>query len=951
MFEKLRKIGSILDTETRRKLFGLLVLLALGAILEMVGIGAFIPLLQTMVDPAAAMKNPVIASVRDVLPEMTESTWVILSCAVLIGLIVVRNFALLGIIFIQNRTIYRVQAKYVERLFAFYLHQPFLFHVKSNSADLIRNVHSSIQYVFTGAILSTLNLVLETLIGLSVCLVLFLVEPVATALLFLLLGAGGAIIYLSTREYARAWGALSHHFEALILRALNQGFNAVNEAKVLGRESFFTRILANHVSQRGRYDSAHATLTQMPRLALEILAAVGFAAVVVVILASSGSAEAQIPTLGVYAVAAFRIMPSLNRALGHATLVRRTAAAIDTVHADLSQIPRDALNPGAGPAVIPVPFEIGIELRDVSFLYPGRETVAVRNVNLRVPRGAIIGFVGPSGSGKTTLAALMLGLIDPSEGTIAVDGTDIAGNIRGWQERLGYVPQTVFVADDTLRRNIAFGLPDDVIDDTRVARVLALANLTRVVEALPEGLDTVIGENGAQLSGGQRQRLGIARALYRDPAMLLLDEATSSLDTETEWEISNAIHSLQGEKTIILIAHRLSTIKHCDTVFFMKEGAVVDSGTFDDLAARNPDFKRLVNLARVDSHGRLDDTGPESPAMRESDIRPPDLFGPYLRLCVEDTRQFFSDTGTFESRACPGCGEESFIPGFDKQGFAYGRCARCGTLYANPVPSHEALARFYAEAPSQRYWANTFFPPVAEARRTMIVRPRIDAIRTLYAEHGVNMVAERVVDVGAGAGTGIFLAECQAAGFGRSHGAVEPTPELWDTCANAGFDVFRGPSDDAVGDVAWCDAADVVTAFEVIEHTLSPVTFLENLGRLARPGGLIIVTGVCGTGFDILTLGKRSNAVNPPRHLTFLSEAGAAKAAERAGLSMVCFKTPGKLDVDIVRSAMQRDPATVVDPFLGHLLARPDSETLEGFQAFLAGHRLSSHMWLVLRRN
>ncbi len=606
MIDKFKKINSILDKPTRYKLSGILILLGFGALLELVGIGAFIPLLQILVDPAAAASNPVTAALRSLLPEMSDKDWIIASCLMIVGVMMVRNLALLGIVFVQNRMLYRMQADYAERLFAFYMNQPFLFHIGSNSADLIRNVHSSIQRVFSGALLPALNLTLEVLLGLAACAVLFLIEPVATALLFGLLGAGGGVIYLLIRGYARDWGAESHHIEALILRALSQGLHATSEAKVLGRERFFSSVFGQRARARARVDSAHATMTQTPRLALEILAAVGLAAVVIFIVAVTGQTASLIPTLGVYTIAAFRVMPSLNRALGHAAIIRATAAAIDTVHADLSRMP-EALHINAGAAdAPPLPFRDALTLNGVSFSYPGRDAVAVRDVNMTIPRGASVALVGPSGSGKSTLAALLLGLIKPDAGTIVVDSTDIAADPRGWQKQIGYVPQAVFIADESLRNNIAFGLPDGEIDESRVRHAVNLANLSAVVAALPNGLDTVIGERGSRLSGGQRQRLGIARALYRDPAVLVMDEATSALDSETEWQIGNSIQSLHGGKTIILIAHRLSTIKHCDTVFFMKDGEVADSGPFDVLASRNADFKRLIDLARLDGDGRLD---------------------------------------------------------------------------------------------------------------------------------------------------------------------------------------------------------------------------------------------------------------------------------------------------------------------------------------------------------
>ena len=324
--------------------------------------------------------------------------------------------------------------------------------------------------------------------------------------------------------------------------------------------------------------------------------------------------------------------------------------------------------------------------------------------------------------------------------------------------------------------------------------------------------------------------------------------------------------------------------------------------------------------------------------MRESDIRPEALLTEYLRLSAEDAGHFFSDAAAFVHRACPGCGADTPLAAFVKSGFAYARCSACASLYAVPSPEPGRLGAFYADSPSQHYWGKVFFPAVAEARRAKIFRPRVERIRALLTEYG--MVGDTVMDVGAG--TGIFLEECRALAVGQRLLAVEPSVEMAEICRSKGFETLQGFAAEAI---AWHGRADLVASFEVIEHVHSPAEFLADLRALARPGGLVLVTGLCGTGFDILTLGPDSKAVSPPHHLNFLSRAGVSALLARVGLDEIAFLTPGQLDVDIVRNT--KLPA---DPFLAHLLGDGSETQRAAFQRFLAENGLSSHMWVLARR-
>jgi len=314
---------------------------------------------------------------------------------------------------------------------------------------------------------------------------------------------------------------------------------------------------------------------------MEILTITGLSALVISMVLQKQSFTEIIPTLGLFAAAAFRVMPSINRLLGSLQTLIFSRAIISSVYEDFKL---DAPDTPENKTVIP--FKDQLELKNLGFQYPTAVRPSLQDVSLVVRRGEAVGFVGPSGAGKSTLVDVILGLFAPTSGTVLVDGLDIQDNLRNWQNQIGYVPQTIYLTDDTLRRNVAFGLGDENIDEQAVVNAIRLAQLEDFVASLPDKLGTVVGERGVRLSGGQRQRIGIARALYHNPSVLVLDEATSSLDTPTEHGVMQAVQALQGAKTVIIVAHRLSTVEYCDRLYRIEDSRMTEQGTFDEVVKR-----------------------------------------------------------------------------------------------------------------------------------------------------------------------------------------------------------------------------------------------------------------------------------------------------------------------------------------------------------------------------
>jgi ATP-binding cassette, subfamily B, bacterial PglK len=578
-----QKLWFMLVPAQRRRAMLLLGFMFVGMMLETLGVGAVLPALALMTENNPALSYPVLLPWLDLLDNPSHERLIVYAMLALVGVYFIKVLFLVFLTWLQAHFISWLNSDFSLRLFTGYLRQPYTFHLQRNSAELIRNVVSQVGQT-TAALRSYTLIITESLVGLGILGLMLVVEPVSTLLVTSVLSLTSWGFYRFTRERIKRWGEEIQGHELGRLQYLREGLGAAKDVKLLGREKNFIDQyqvcnIGSEVIGRSR-----TTLDALPRFWLELLGVTGIATTVLLMIAQNKPMESLLPALGLFAAAAFRLMPSANRLLNAIQNVRFISAAFNNLYKEFCLL--EEFKPLK--EYSPLPLTKVLALEGIDFRYPFTEALALKEISLSIRHGESVGFIGSTGAGKSTLVDIILGLLSPVSGAVKVDGVDIQTSLRGWQDNIGYVPQSIFLTDDTIRRNIAFGLSADEIDEVAVWSSLRNAQLEQFVNDLPEGLDTLIGECGVRLSGGQRQRIGIARALYHDPSVLVLDEATSSLDTATENAFMESASTLKGDKTLIIIAHRLSTVEHCDYLYRIKGGRMMEEGKPALLLSKKP---------------------------------------------------------------------------------------------------------------------------------------------------------------------------------------------------------------------------------------------------------------------------------------------------------------------------------------------------------------------------
>jgi ATP-binding cassette subfamily C protein len=593
----MKKLIRFTERGRRGRWIGLVLIGVLASLFDAGG-AVLIFALLTMTSESGSVDIPILGNLDSRFPELAKDQLLIYLAAFSAVYFLIRAGVFLLQTYLQHRTAYDTGVNLSTRLLRGYLSMPYSYHLRRNSAELIRNAQESVDVLVRFVFVPAVGLASDTLLLIGLVAVLAVVAPLAT--LVALLGIGPLVLILLRAVQPRlaSLGAMSQEMEKQSLQSLQQALEGIRDIKVLDRSELFQSRFSRHRTALARSHYLQATLVDVPRVALEAVVVLFILVLFALAITGGSSLTGVVALLGLFAYAVFRVMPAINRVMMNLNYLSFGTAAIDHVYDDLMLVESKRKEVSPDGAEVAMVFDHHITFEDVAYRYDDMREDVLHDVNLSIERGESIGIVGATGGGKTTLVDILLGLLTPTSGTVKVDGVDVAEDVAAWQRHLGMVSQTVFLLDDTLHRNIALGLEDWEIDEDKVAKAVQMAQLEDFVASLADGLDTVVGERGVRLSGGQRQRVAIARALYREPSVLVFDEGTSALDNITEAELIRALERLRGDRTIIIVAHRLTTVRHCDRILMVTDGAIADSGTYDELSERSPEFRRLT---RTDS--------------------------------------------------------------------------------------------------------------------------------------------------------------------------------------------------------------------------------------------------------------------------------------------------------------------------------------------------------------
>lgn len=570
-----KKLSYIFSKRDKYKIALLLCIMVAGSFLELLGVAVFQPFVNIIMMPDSIQENPYLARIYQMFGCSTTESFLTVVALGIIVIYVVKNVYLWVEQNLIMKFTYGMQQKLSTRLLTTYLSEPYTFHLNKNIAELQRSMQEDTG-LFTQVLMHTLQLIAEVVVCIVLGVYLFTVSNSITVVIVGLLILCVVLFTKITKRFTEQLGKEAQVYKGKLYQWVNQSLGGVKEVKVLNREEFFVSSYKKYYGLYIKGVRINRLLSITPKYMVEAVCMTGLLiAIIIKLNFGHGELENFIPQLATFAVAAFRLLPSVGRINEHVNNILYAVPSVDLIYGDLKGIEDYQESKGEEEGK-EWSFEHGITAKHITYAYPNTDTNVLEDANCVIPKGKTVAFIGSSGAGKTTMADIILGLLAPQRGKILVDDNDVFKNLTMWHHQIGYIPQVIYLSDDTIRNNIAFGIHEDQIDEEAVRTALKKAQLAEFVDTLPDGLDTIVGDRGVRLSGGQRQRIGIARALYHDPEILVLDEATSALDNETETAVMEAIESLQGSKTMIIIAHRLTTIQNADIIYEVGDGKVTE---------------------------------------------------------------------------------------------------------------------------------------------------------------------------------------------------------------------------------------------------------------------------------------------------------------------------------------------------------------------------------------
>lgn len=569
MLKEIKKVFYLFSRRQKKGFIILTFLVFVGMLLEIFGLGILIPAISILLDPDFIKSSNALSLIRDLLSNLSDLEFLYLSLIFIIIVFFVKTIYLIFLTYTQNKFLNNTIVNITNNLFKYYLSQEYIFHVNNNSSQLIKNLHIVISQLNT-YLISFISLITEGGFLIAIISTLIYIEPLGAITIGLTYGLLSFVFLNGTKKKLEKWSKLRLEADGKVFKIASEGFGAIKDLLILNKANYFQTQFNTTNNLKGILSTKQSTLSQVPRFYFEFISVLGLMSFIVILLLKGIELNVLIGTIGVFVAATFRVIPSLNRivtALQNLKFYKNSLDIVFNEIKDFSHLKRKQVSEKIEN------FENCIELKDISFYYK-KENKIFENINLKIKKGESIGIIGESGSGKSTLVDLFIGLHKPTSGSIFIDKKEVKNNNYSLMNLVGYVSQTIYLTDDTIKNNIAFGVDEQNISEKKIYKIIKQVQLEKFINSLENGIETRTGERGVQLSGGQRQRIAIARALYNNPQIIILDEATSALDIETEAEIMKTISIFKGKKTIIIIAHRKSALTICDSIYNVKDKTI-----------------------------------------------------------------------------------------------------------------------------------------------------------------------------------------------------------------------------------------------------------------------------------------------------------------------------------------------------------------------------------------
>jgi ATP-binding cassette, subfamily B, bacterial PglK len=603
MISLVKKLFKILTIREKFQLAALLLAIIMTAFMQTLGIASVLPFITLIMEPSLIFENHWLFWAYQTFNFSSVNSFIIFVGIAMFVIIVVSNLVSAFTTWLNLRFVWMNNHRLSRRLLEKYLSMPYAFFLNKNSSELSKNVLSDVAQLTSSFLMPLMNIISRGLVTLFILTLLLWINPLVSLLTILFIGGAYAAIYWRVNRNLKYRGEKSLEANLYRFKVVLEAFGGIKDIKVLNRERHFLDRYSNYSLEYARQNSWNAVIGQLPRFVLEAIAFGGVIVFVLVLLIQHGDASQVIPLASVFAFAGYRLMFALQEIFSCFTQMQFSRAIFDRIYSDFTSPAERVSQPASQSNLTPeeLPFSSELSLKNITFSYVNSDQPVLHDINLNIKKNSSVALVGSTGAGKTSLIDIIIGLLFPQQGSLLVDGIAVSGdNLHHWQRKIGYVSQHIYLCDDTVTRNIAFGIPDNLVDRDRLERAAALANIENfILNELPYGYDTIVGEHGVRLSGGQRQRIGIARAFYSDPEVLVFDEATSALDGVTEDAVLTAMLSTVSSKTLIIIAHRLTTVKNCDQVYIMERGKIIASGTYDSLLAGNKLFRAMAKVDKA----------------------------------------------------------------------------------------------------------------------------------------------------------------------------------------------------------------------------------------------------------------------------------------------------------------------------------------------------------------